>query len=117
MRFMCTVIVDTELADRFTPEDWASMGARSQAYDRDLMARGIFVAAEALQGAGTARTVRVRSGAARVTDGPYAPGREQIAGFILIDVADAEAALEVARAIPMAAIGAVELRPVMQFDD
>jgi len=51
-----------------------------------------------------------------VTDGPYAESKEVLAGFILIDVADAEAAMEVARNIPMARLGAVEVRPVMDFE-
>jgi hypothetical protein len=41
--------------------------------------------------------------------------KEVLAGFILIDVADQDAAMAVARAIPMARLGAVEVRPVMVF--
>lgn len=115
MKFMCTVIVDTELADRQTQADWAALGVRSQAYDRALMDRGVFIAAEALVGQEAARTVRVRNGQAVITDGPYAEAKEVLAGFILVDVADAEAAMEIARNIPMATLGAVEVRPVMTF--
>lgn len=115
MKYLCTVIVDQDLADRMTPADWAQMDKVSQDYDRELMARGVFLAAEALEGREAARTVRVRGGDALVTDGPYAESKEVLAGFILIDVADAEAAMEVARNIPMARLGAVEVRPVMNF--
>lgn len=115
MKFLCAVIVDNDLADAMTPADWARMTEESQAYDRALMARGVFLAAEALHGRETARTVRVRSGDALVTDGPFAESKEVLAGFILIDVADAAAAMDVARGIPMARLGAVEVRPVMDF--
>lgn len=115
MKFLCAVIVDNDLADRMTPDDWARMGEESQAYDRSLMARGLFLAAEALHGRDSARTVRVRGGDALVTDGPFAESKEVLAGFILIEVADAAAAMEVARGIPMARLGAVEVRPVMDF--
>jgi hypothetical protein len=115
MKFLCTVIVDNDLAARQSEADWAALGKLSWAYDQALMERGVFVAAEALVGREAARTVRVRKGQAIITDGPYAESKEVLAGFILVDVADAEAAMEIARNIPMAALGAVEVRPVMTF--
>ena len=115
MKFLCTVLVDDDLAATMTEADWAVMGKDSYAYDKALMAQGIFVAAEALEGRATARTVRVRQGDALITDGPFMESKEVLAGFILIDVADAEAAMAVAKGIPMARLGAVEVRPVMNF--
>lgn len=115
MKFMCLVIVDQTLADKMQPEDWAVMGEQSQAYDNSLIERGAYVHAEALQGAETARTVRVRDGDAMITDGPFAESKEIIGGFILVDVVDIDAAMEIARNIPMARLGAIEVRPVMTF--
>ncbi len=115
MRFMCIVILDADLADQMQPADWARMGEESQAYDQSLVDRGVYVHAEALEGRETARTVRVRGGQAMSTDGPFMESKEAIAGFILVDVDDADAALEIARNIPMARLGAVEVRPVMTF--
>lgn len=115
MKFLCLVIVDNDLADRMQPEDWAQMGAESQSYDKSLMQRGVFIHAEALEGLKTARTVRVRGGQAMATDGPFIESKEAVAGFILIDVEDADAALEIAKNIPMARLGAVEVRQVMTF--
>lgn len=115
MKFLCTVLVDEDLAAGMSAADWQRITEESQAYDADLMARGIFIAAEALEGRSTARTVRVRSGDALVTDGPFMESKEVLAGFILIDVPDMQAALGVARAIPMARLGAIEVRPVMEF--
>jgi len=115
MKYLCLVVVDSELAGRMQPDDWARMGEESQAYDRDLMERGVFIAAEALVGQEAARTVRVRGGEALITDGPFMEAKEVAAGFIVVDVADAEAAMTIARGIPMARLGAVEVRPVMEF--
>lgn len=115
MKFMCLVILDAELAERMQPADWASMGAESQAYDRSLMDRGVYVHAEALERREAAQTVRVRGGQAMITDGPFMESKEAVAGFILVDVDNAEAALEIARNIPMARLGAVEIRPIMTF--
>lgn len=115
MRFLCLVSLDGDLAQGMQPGDWAAMGEESQAYDRKLMERGVYVHAEALMGREAARTVRVRSGNAMITDGPFMESKEVVAGFILVDVEDADAAMEIARNIPMARLGAVEVRPVMTF--
>ena len=115
MRYMCLVIIDKALADAMQPDDWAVMGERSQAYDQSLIDNGAYVHAEALQEAKTARTARVRGSDVMITDGPFAESKEVIGGFILIDVGDHDAAMEIAMNIPMARLGAVEVRPVMNF--
>lgn len=115
MKFLCLVIVDSDLADQMQPGDWAKMGAESQAYDQSLMQRGVYIHAEALDEPKTARTVRVRAGRAMATDGPFMESKEAVGGFILIDVADADAAFDIAKNIPMARLGAVEVRPIMAF--
>lgn len=117
MKFMCLVILDSEIAAGMTPADWEAVGRESLAYDKELMRRGRFIAAEALEGTETARTVRVRAGQAMVTDGPFMETKEQVAGFILVEAADADEAMALARDIPLARIGAVEVRPVMAFGD
>ena len=115
MRYMCLVIVDKELADSMTPAEWTTVNEKSQSYDRTLKARGTYIHAEALMGPDTARTVRVRAGDISITDGPFAESKEVVVGFILIDVADDATAMDVAKNIPMARLGAVEVRPVMSF--
>ena len=115
MKFMCLVFVDADMASSMQPADWARMGQESSAYDQMLMQRGIYVHAEALEGREAARTVRVRGGQTMITDGPFMESKEAAGGFILVDVESAAAAMEVARHIPMARLGAVEVRPVMIF--
>ncbi len=78
--------------------------------------RGVLIAAEALQPAGTATTVRVRNGRTTVTDGPFAETKEQLAGFYLIDAKDLDEAIQVAAKIPPAREGSVEVRPVRTLD-
>lgn len=113
MKFMCLVIVDTEIGNAMTAEDWKQISAESMAYDKALEADGVYITAEALESQKTARTVRVRKGKALITDGPFAETKEQVAGFILVDARDAEHAMDIAKGIPLARIGAVEVRPVM----
>jgi hypothetical protein len=56
--------------------------------------------------------VSVRDGRRQVQDGPYAESREFLAGFVIIDVPDLDAALEWAARNPSAAVASVEVRPL-----
>jgi hypothetical protein len=85
----------------------------SMAYNDLLQASGHFIAAHVLQSARTATTVRVRGGRVLVTDGPFAETKEQLLGFILIEARDHDDAVEVASKIPLARLGTVELRSIM----
>ena len=58
-----------------------------------------------------ATTVRVRGGDLLVSDGPFAETKEVIVGFDIIECADLDEAIEVARTHPMAHNGRIELRP------
>ena len=112
MRFLCLVCADSEIKATLSKEDWKAIGRDSVAYDKQLEAQGNYILAEALQDLSTAITVRVRQGEASVTDGPYIETKEHVAGFILIEARDMDQAIEIAKGIPLARIGAVEVRPI-----
>jgi hypothetical protein len=48
-----------------------------------------------------------------VHDGPFAETKEQLGGFYLIEAPDLDAALAIARKVPLAEDGAIEVRPVL----
>jgi hypothetical protein len=56
--------------------------------------------------------VRLKDGRPRAQDGPFAEAKEQLGGFILLDLPSLDAALEWAARCPAAATGAVEVRPM-----
>ena len=99
---------DDETFGRYMGE-WA-------AYSQALVEAGAMVTGEALQGTETASTVRVRDGKRIVTDGPFIESKEVIGGYYVIDVANLDEALDWAAKIPNAHFGAIEVRPVMEFD-
>ena len=73
------------------------------------------VGGEQLQPVETATTVRVQNGETLLTDGPFVDAKEHVGGFILVDVDDLDAALEIAARIPAARMGgAVEVRPLVE---
>jgi len=70
----------------------------------------------ALQSTATATSVSTEAdGSVRVTDGPYVETKEALGGYYLLEAADLDAAVEIAKEIP-APFGAVEVRPIMEFD-
>jgi len=93
-------------------EYWAAWSAYSEA----LRAAGQNVRGAPLQAPESATTVRTRGGSRTVEDGPYADTKEQIGGFMVIDVPTLDEALEWAARCPAAAYGAVEVRPVLPMN-
>lgn len=68
-----------------------------------------------LQPEATGIVVRVRSGKATVTDGPFAETKEQLAGYFLIEAQDRDDAVRIAKLVPGARIGTVEVRPLREI--
>ena len=98
-----------------TPE--AEIQAAYQAVDtfnQELRDSGAWVFAGGLHSPDTATVVRPKDGDTVVTDGPFAETKEQLGGFWVIDAADLDAALELAKKAALACAGPVEVRP---FED
>jgi hypothetical protein len=83
-----------------------------RAYHKALVAGGAYVDGSPLKDVTMGTTIRLRDGRRQVQDGPFAEPKEQLGGFILIDVPSVDAALEWAARCPAAATGSVEVRPV-----
>src|SRR5207245_6563225 len=82
---------------------------------QDLAASGKYLAAAPLHPVSTATSVRVREGKPLVTDGPFAETREQLGGYYLIDAKNLDEAISIAARIPVARVGTIEIRPVMEL--
>lgn len=113
MKYML-LIYGTETA--IDEEERQACMAESTAVCHDLAAKGQFLGASPLHPVSTATSVRVREGRVAVTDGPFAETVEQLGGYYLIDVPDLDAAIAVARRLPPAKWGTVEIRPIYVLD-
>jgi hypothetical protein len=80
---------------------------------KELTDSGELLGTEALADPSTTRTVRVRDGAPAVTDGPFIEAKEQFAGYLLLDCANLERAIDVAARWPDAKRFAMEVREVL----
>lgn len=95
-----------------TPETSPYWGAWN-AYAKALNEAGsLMTSGSALQPPETATVVRMKEGRRLVQDGPHAASKEQLGGYIVIDVPSLDQALEWAARCPAAAGGAVEIRPI-----
>ncbi len=69
----------------------------------------------ALQPTATATSIRSDgNGGFTVTDGPFAETKEALGGYYLIEAADLDEAIAIAKQVP-AGFGGVEVRPIMVF--
>jgi len=94
-----------------TPEEMAAELPRWNEYTEDLQKAGIMRAGDALHGAESATTVRVRDDETLFTDGPFAETHEQLGGYYLLDCKDLDEAIGWAAKIPSAKDGTIEVRP------
>jgi hypothetical protein len=104
-----------------SPEDFASRGADRddepyigawRTYYRSMVDAGAYAGGQALDIPETGTTVLHTGGKRQIQDGPYANTKEQLGGFILVELPSLDAALEWASRCPAAVRGAVEVRPL-----
>jgi hypothetical protein len=95
-----------------SPRDSAAIDLAAQSWDAEMTRRGVLVEANRLRPVSDATTLRVRDDDVLITDGPFAETKEQIAGYVLIECADLDEAIALVSTHPLAALGAVELRPL-----
>jgi hypothetical protein len=112
MKYLLLVYGDEK---RWTDEYRNGCYAESLQLAHDLQAGGKYISASPLQPTTTAASVRIREGKRTVTDGPFAETREQLGGYYLIEAGSREEAIEIASKIPVARMGTIEVRPLIDL--
>ena len=82
-------------------------------FTQSIRTSGNYVGGNPLQPIATATTVRVRDGKTLTTDGPFAETKEQLGGYYLIEAKNLDEAIAIGARIPAAAMGSIEVRPIM----
>jgi hypothetical protein len=93
---------------------WNDIITRHMAFGQWLGSR--LVDGAGLQPSRSATVVRTTAGAQTVHDSPFAEAREQLGGYYKVEVADLDEAIEIAKRIPLARDGAIEIRPVLGME-
>ncbi len=105
----------------YSPDEWERLSEDEQkaiyrAYNEINETPGVTPSGVQLQPAEMATTVRVEDGKTLTTDGPFVTIKEALAGWLMFEADDIDAAIELASRIPAARMGgAVEVRPVVEY--
>jgi hypothetical protein len=91
-----------------------AMSRDISALNKEMIAAGVRVFAGGLKPAGSARSLRaLPDGGVLITDGPYLEAKEHLAGWLIVETATIERAVEIAQSWPDAQYAAMEVRPIM----
>jgi hypothetical protein len=118
MRYILLTTQGKEHVDAWlngTADDKEAEIEDTRAWFREHALAGRIVGGEELDWPATAKTVRKKG----ITDGPFAETKEQLGGFIVVEVASEEEAIEMAKGWPGLAWDgdAVEVRPAGSSED
>lgn len=112
-QYLVLIYGDEKAYEQGGPELWQKVmdghNAFGEAYGSKI------VGGNALQTVGTATSIRPSGSDFVVTDGPFVETKEQLGGYYLVEAADLDEAIEMAKKIPTPG-GGTEVRPVMVFD-
>ena len=114
MRYACLIYYDPQQLFNQSPEANAAL-AECEGYDEVLKEGGHFVTAEALELPDGAITVSQRDGKLSTVDGPFMETKEILGGLVVIEARDLNDAVRVISGHPLARIGFIEVRPVVDF--
>lgn len=115
MKYLCLIYLEEKLFNTFLGHERKAISDEAMTYCDRLQKSGQLLAASPLHPVETATTVRVREGKTATTDGPFAETKEQLGGFLMIDVPDLNDAIRVAAQFPAARFGSVEVRPMKEL--
>jgi hypothetical protein len=115
MKYLCLVYVEEKILNAMPQNERIAVSDEAMAYCNKLQTQGKLLAASPLHPVETATTVRVREGKTTTTDGPFAETKEQLGGFLMIEVRDLNDAIHIAANFPAARLGSVEIRPMKEL--
>jgi hypothetical protein len=117
MKYMLMIFGRDDWFDTVTPEQMAASMEAHDAFSAYLQGRGAEFSGEALHASKTATTLRPSDNGDGfvITDGPFVDLKEHLGGFYIIEAADLDDAIEVAKHCPVEY--GIEVRPIMEFSE
>ena len=116
MKYMLMICRDEPTLENLSVSERRKIHQEMVDLSQELAARGQYLGGLPLHPSSSATCVRVRDGKRVVTDGPFAETREQMGGYMIIDVEDLDEALAIAARVPLVRTSTVEVRPVREGD-
>jgi len=115
MKFMFMIYHEENVLDAMPEKEMQALVDSAIEYAEGIRQSGHYIASDALQRTGTARTIRVRAGKVSTTVGPFVETKEQLGGFFVIEATDMDEACAVAARFPPARVAVIEVRPVQEL--
>ncbi|HYT62964.1 MAG TPA: YciI family protein [Gemmatimonadales bacterium] len=116
MKFMLMIYNDPALYDALPRAQTDGMMRDCLEHADELRRDGQLTESQMLESVETAKSVRIRNGKTKVTDGPFSEAKEVLGGFNLIEAKDMDEAIRIATEFPWARTGCVEVRPVRDIE-
>jgi hypothetical protein len=116
MEFLLLVYSDEEMREALPEGEYDARMRYCLQHADELKEQGTLKSYRQLEAPSTGKSVRIRNGKTTVFDGPFAETKEVLAGFNLIEADSLEQAVEIAKDIPWAQTGCIEVRPVRDAD-
>lgn len=118
MRYLLLLTVGGPFDDVPDPSDSATRLTMEHdaALKQELIDEGVWCGGQSLQPTSMATGVRVRAGQTMICDGSFVKTSDQLIGYYLVDCDDLDHAVEVAVRVPAAAYGAIEIRPIWDYE-
>ncbi|OLE66695.1 MAG: hypothetical protein AUI36_07285, partial [Cyanobacteria bacterium 13_1_40CM_2_61_4] len=93
MKYMLLICRDEPVWDKLSVAERQQIYGDTRKLSEELTSRGQYLGGFPLHPSSSATSVRVRDGKRLVTDGPFAETREQLGGYMIIDVKDLDEAI------------------------
>jgi hypothetical protein len=112
VKYMIMIHNDPEVWNALPRSEHEAVWSEGARKWQELVDSGEIIMGEPLAPTSEARNVLVKDGTAVITDGPFAESREQFVGFLLVEVASEERAVEIAASWPDARYAHLEVRRI-----
>src|SRR5262245_49164704 len=114
MKYILLIRNNADFLESLSAQDRDAIMADVDKIMAELTETGEALGRQALGQPANSKTVRVRDGLPVTIDGPFAEAKEQLAGYIIVDVETEERAVEIATRWPDPRYGgAMEVRAIM----
>ena len=115
MKFMFMIHHEEKVLDAMSEKEMQALVDSAIEYAEEIRQSGHYIASDALQRTGTARTIRAHAGKVSTTVGPFVETKEQLGGFFVIEAKDIDEACAIAARFPPLRVGVIEVRPVQEL--
>ena len=116
MKYMLLIYGDEGAAAHATPEQSQAVSDEYDVFTKSIVETGQFLDGDPFLPTATATTVRAGDGGIESSDGPAVTSTPQLIAYYKVEAEGPEQAVEMARRVPHAKFGSVEVRQVVVYD-